>query len=208
MPMQKHDRGYRLVILDNYDSFVYNIYQLLGELTGCAATVVRNDRITLEALEAARPTHLVISPGPGNPEDPAYFGVCAQVIHALGARGVPILDVCLGHQGIGAAFGARVVRAPQVMHGKQSEVEHGGVGLFEGLPSPLTVMRYHSLMLDEASLPPQLEVTSRTREGLCMSLAHRELPIAGVQFHPESIGTAHGAALVRNFLGWSAPPTS
>jgi anthranilate synthase/aminodeoxychorismate synthase-like glutamine amidotransferase len=108
--------------------------------------------------------------------------------------------VCLGHQGIGAAFGAKVVRAPQVMHGKQSEIEHAGVGLFAGLPSPLTVMRYHSLMLDEASLPAQLEVTSRTRDGVCMSVAHRELPLAGVQFHPESIGTEFGHELLKNFL--------
>ncbi|PRQ10256.1 anthranilate synthase component II [Enhygromyxa salina] len=200
--MPTPDRSYRLVIIDNYDSFAYNIYQLLGELTGCAAKVVRNDRITLAELEAERPSHLVISPGPGNPEDPHYFGVCHAAIHALGSRRVPILGVCLGHQGIGAAFGAKVVRAPQVMHGKQSEIMHGGEGLFAGLPSPLMVMRYHSLMLDEASLPVELEVTSRTRDGLCMSVAHRQLPIAGVQFHPESIGTEHGAALVDNFLSW------
>jgi anthranilate synthase/aminodeoxychorismate synthase-like glutamine amidotransferase len=191
-----------LVILDNYDSFVYNIYQLLGELTGCAAQVFRNDRVSLAQLEAERPTHIVISPGPGSPQDPAYFGVCTQVIQTLGPRGVPILGVCLGHQGIGAAFGAKVVRAPRVMHGKQSEIEHAGTGLFAGLPSPLTIMRYHSLMLDEASLPAQLEVTSRTRDGVCMSVAHRGLPLAGVQFHPESIGTEHGGALLRNFLAW------
>jgi anthranilate synthase/aminodeoxychorismate synthase-like glutamine amidotransferase len=192
---------YRLVILDNYDSFAYNIYQLLGELTGTEAKVYRNDRVSLEQLRADDPTHLFISPGPGNPEDPAYFGVCARVIRELGPR-VPTLGVCLGHQGIGAAFGARVVRAPVVMHGKTSEILHAGEGLFTGLPSPLRVMRYHSLILDEASLPPELEVTSRTREGLCMSLVHREYPIAGVQFHPESIGTDEGAALLRNFLAW------
>jgi anthranilate synthase/aminodeoxychorismate synthase-like glutamine amidotransferase len=203
--MSTLDRSYRLVILDNYDSFAYNIYQLLGELTGCAAKVFRNDRVSLAELEAERPTHLLISPGPGNPEDPAYFGVCREVIRTLGGRGLPILGVCLGHQGIGAAFGAKVVRSPQVMHGKQSEIDHCGVGLFAGLPSPLTVMRYHSLMLDEASLPPALEVTSRTRDGVCMSLAHRELPIVGVQFHPESIGTEHGAALMRNFLSFDGP---
>jgi anthranilate synthase/aminodeoxychorismate synthase-like glutamine amidotransferase len=194
-------RPYRLVIVDNYDSFVYNIYQLLGELTGVEASVHRNDRVTLDDVVAERPTHLFISPGPGNPEDPAYFGVCTELIRALGPT-VPILGVCLGHQGIGAAFGARVVHAPAVMHGKTSELVHDGDGLFAGLPSPLTAMRYHSLTLDEASLPAQLRVTSRTREGLCMSIAHRDHPIAGVQFHPESIGTPHGAALLRNFLAW------
>lgn len=192
---------YRLVILDNYDSFAYNIYQLLGELTGTAAKVYRNDRVSLAQLRADEPTHLFISPGPGTPEDPAYFGVCAAAIRELGPK-VPTLGVCLGHQGIGAAFGARVVRAPAVMHGKTSEIVHAGAGLFAGLPSPLRIMRYHSLILDEASLPPELEVTSRTPEGLCMSLVHREHRIAGVQFHPESIGTAAGAALMRNFLAW------
>jgi para-aminobenzoate synthetase component 2 len=192
---------WRLVILDNYDSFAYNIHQLLGELTGSAAKVYRNDRVTLEQLLADDPTHLFISPGPGTPEDPAYFGVCSEAIRALAPR-VPILGVCLGHQGIGAVFGAKVVRAPQVMHGKISEILHHERGLFAGLPSPLSVMRYHSLILDEATLPPELEVTSRTRDGLCMSIEHRSLRVAGVQFHPESIGTEHGLALVRNFLSW------
>ncbi|PRQ02117.1 Aminodeoxychorismate/anthranilate synthase component 2 [Enhygromyxa salina] len=193
---------YRLLILDNYDSFAYNIYQALGELTQTAAKVYRNDRVSLAEVLADDPTHVFISPGPGNPEDPAYFGICAEVVKTLGPRQVPILGVCLGHQGLGAALGARVTRAPQVMHGKQSTIEHDGQGLFAGLPCPLTVMRYHSLMLDEASLPPQLAVTSRTREGLVMSVAHREQRVAGVQFHPESIGTEHGAELLRNFLAW------
>jgi para-aminobenzoate synthetase component 2 len=192
---------YRLVILDNYDSFAYNIHQLLGELTGIAAKVYRNDRVALEQILADDPTHLFISPGPGTPEDPAYFGVCSEAIRVLAPR-IPILGVCLGHQGIGAVFGAKVVRAPQVMHGKISEIVHQGRGLFAGLPSPLSVMRYHSLILDEATLPPELEVTSRTRDGLCMSIEHRSLRVAGVQFHPESIGTEHGLALVRNFLSW------
>jgi para-aminobenzoate synthetase component 2 len=192
---------YRLVILDNYDSFAYNIHQLLGELTGAAAKVYRNDRVSLEQLLADDPTHLFISPGPGTPEDPAYFGVCSEAIRVLAPR-IPILGVCLGHQGIGAVFGAKVVRAPQVMHGKISEILHQRRGLFAGLPSPLCVMRYHSLILDEATLPPELEVTSRTRDGLCMSIEHRSLRVAGVQFHPESIGTEHGLALVRNFLSW------
>lgn len=192
---------HRLVLLDNYDSFVYNIYQLLGELTGRAARVYRNDRVDIEQLRADDPTHLLISPGPGNPEDPAYFGVCRQAIEVFGPR-IPVLGVCLGHQGIGACFGARVVRAPTVMHGKISEIEHDGRGLFQGLPTPLSVMRYHSLILDEATLPGEFEVTSRTRDGLCMSIQHRSWRLAGVQFHPESIGTEHGAGLLRNFLGW------
>jgi anthranilate synthase/aminodeoxychorismate synthase-like glutamine amidotransferase len=193
--------AYRLVILDNYDSFAYNIHQLLGELTGIAAKVYRNDRVSLEQILADDQSHLFISPGPGTPEDPAYFGVCSEAIRVLAPR-IPILGVCLGHQGIGAVFGAKVVRAPQVMHGKISEILHQGRGLFAGLPSPLCVMRYHSLILDETTLPPELEVTSRTRDGLCMSIEHRSLRVAGVQFHPESIGTEHGLALVRNFLSW------
>lgn len=192
---------HRLVILDNYDSFAYNIYQLLGELTGTAAKVYRNDRVHLEQILNDDPTHLFISPGPGTPEDPAYFGVCSEAIRTLAPR-IPILGVCLGHQGIGAVFGAKVVRAPKVMHGKISEIVHGGRGLFAGLPSPLSVMRYHSLILDEATLPAEFEVSSRTRDGLCMSIEHRKWRVAGVQFHPESIGTEHGAALLRNFLSW------
>jgi anthranilate synthase/aminodeoxychorismate synthase-like glutamine amidotransferase len=191
--------NYRVVILDNYDSFVYNLYQAIGELTGVAARVVRNDAITIEELLAADPTHLIISPGPGTPEDPAYFGVCRAAILQLGPR-IPTLGVCLGHQGIAAAFGGRVVRAPQVMHGKTSLVEHDGAGLFAGLPSPLRVMRYHSLVVDAQSLPDALIVTSRTQDGVCMSVAHREWPLVGVQFHPESIGTQDGKRLLGNFL--------
>ncbi|MCA9699426.1 MAG: aminodeoxychorismate/anthranilate synthase component II, partial [Myxococcales bacterium] len=189
----------RLVVIDNYDSFVYNIVQLLGELTGEMAMVHRNDQVRVEEIVATEPTHLFISPGPGNPEDPAYFGVCTRLIRELGPR-IPTLGVCLGHQGIGAAFGGRVVPAPRVMHGKTSRVLHDGTGLFAGLPSPLTAMRYHSLMLDEADLPDCLAVTSRSEDGLVMSIAHREHPIVGVQFHPESIGTEHGTALLANFL--------
>lgn len=191
--------SHRVVILDNYDSFVYNLYQAVGELTGVAARVLRNDAITLEGLVAESPTHLIISPGPGTPEDPAYFGVCRAAILELGPT-IPILGVCLGHQGIAAALGGRVIRAPAVMHGKTSVIEHGGTGLFAGLPSPLRVMRYHSLMVDPAGLPEALEITSRTSDGVIMSIAHREWPMLGVQFHPESIGTEHGKRLLKNFL--------
>jgi anthranilate synthase/aminodeoxychorismate synthase-like glutamine amidotransferase len=190
---------YRVIILDNYDSFVYNLYQAIGELTGVAARVVRNDAITIEALIAAEPTHLIISPGPGTPEDPAYFGVCRAAILRLGPR-IPTLGVCLGHQGLAAAFGGRVIRAPKVMHGKTSLIEHDEVGLFAGLPSPLRVMRYHSLVVDPESLPDALVVTSRTQDGVVMSVAHREWPLVGVQFHPESIGTQEGKRLLGNFL--------
>jgi anthranilate synthase/aminodeoxychorismate synthase-like glutamine amidotransferase len=193
---------YRVIILDNYDSFVYNLYQAIGELTGVAARVVRNDAITIEELIAANPSHLIISPGPGTPEDPAYFGVCRAAILELGPK-IPTLGVCLGHQGIAAAFGGRVIRAPMVMHGKTSLIEHAGTGLFAGLPSPLRVMRYHSLVVEPESLPESLIVTSRTQDGVIMSVAHREWPLVGVQFHPESIGTQQGKRLLGNFLNRS-----
>jgi anthranilate synthase/aminodeoxychorismate synthase-like glutamine amidotransferase len=193
----------RIVLIDNYDSFVYNLYQALGELTGVEAQVVRNDRTTVEAIARERPTHLVISPGPGNPEEPAWFGVCRDVILTLG-RTVPLLGVCLGHQGIGVAFGGRVMRAPKVMHGKTSRIRHDGEGLFAGLESPLEAMRYHSLVLDPGTLPTSLRVTATTDEGLIMGVAHTEHPIQGVQFHPESIGTSSGLRLLRNFLQWGA----
>jgi anthranilate synthase/aminodeoxychorismate synthase-like glutamine amidotransferase len=191
----------RIVLIDNYDSFVYNLYQALGELTGVDAKVVRNDRTSVEAIAAEHPTHIIISPGPGNPEDPAWFGICREVILTLG-RTVPLLGVCLGHQGIGAAFGGRVVRAPKVMHGKTSLIRHDGEGLFAGLESPLEVMRYHSLMINPAMLPASLRVTATSDEGLIMGVAHKDHPIVGVQFHPESIGTRSGLRLVSNFLEW------
>jgi anthranilate synthase/aminodeoxychorismate synthase-like glutamine amidotransferase len=191
----------RIVLVDNYDSFVYNLYQHLGELTGVEAHVVRNDRTSVQAIADECPTHIVISPGPGNPEDPAWFGVCREVILTLG-RTVPLLGVCLGHQGIGSAFGGRVVRAPKVMHGKTSHIRHEGSGIFAGLENPLEVMRYHSLMLDPATLPAVLQVTATTQEGLIMGVVHEEYPIVGVQFHPESIGTGGGLRLLRNFLEW------
>jgi len=191
----------RIVLIDNYDSFVYNLYQALGELTGVEARVVRNDRTSVEAIAAEDPTHLIISPGPGNPEDPEWFGICREVILTLG-RTIPLLGVCLGHQGIAAAFGGRVVRAPKVMHGKTSLIRHEGEGLFEGLENPLEAMRYHSLMIDPGTLPASLRVTATTEEGLIMGVAHREHPLVGVQFHPESIGTSSGLRLLHNFLQW------
>jgi anthranilate synthase/aminodeoxychorismate synthase-like glutamine amidotransferase len=191
----------RIVLIDNYDSFVYNLYQLFGELTGAEAMVVRNDRTSVQAIADARPTHIVISPGPGTPEDPAWFGVCRDVILTLG-RSIPLLGVCLGHQGIAAAFGARIIGAPKVMHGKTSHIRHNGEELFEELENPLEVMRYHSLMIDPGTMPGSLRVTARTEEGVIMGVAHVEHPIVGVQFHPESIGTKQGSLLLRNFLEW------
>lgn len=188
----------KTVIIDNYDSFTYNLYQYLGELDE-RPLVFRNDRITAEEVKQLAPDRIIISPGPGNPENPAYFGVCRQVILELG-RTIPLLGVCLGHQGIAAAFGGRVVRAPEVMHGKTSEVFHDSSSLFAGLPQPFQVMRYHSLVADQATFPDALVATAHTADGIIMGLRHRDLPIYGVQFHPESIGTPAGRRLIENFI--------
>jgi anthranilate synthase/aminodeoxychorismate synthase-like glutamine amidotransferase len=190
----------KIVILDNYDSYAHNLYQRIGELTSTEATVVRNDAITVAALRDLAPTHIVISPGPGRPDAPGWFGVCTDVIRELGAA-VPILGVCLGHQGIAASFGGRIVRASRPMHGKASVVRHDGARLFDGIESPFTAMRYHSLVVDEGSLPACLRVTARTvDDGVIMALEHVDRPIYGVQFHPESIGTPTGVRLLRSFL--------
>jgi anthranilate synthase/aminodeoxychorismate synthase-like glutamine amidotransferase len=189
----------RIVIVDNYDSYTYNLYQALGELTGQEARVVRHDAIDLERLRALAPTHLVLSPGPGDPSRPEVLGVGWEAISKLGPT-VPLLGVCLGHQGIGAALGGSVVRAPQPRHGKVSLVEHDGSRLFDGIPSPFAAMRYHSLVLDEQTLPETLRVTARTTDGVVMAIAHTAWPVVGVQFHPESIGTPDGLRLLGNFL--------
>ncbi len=188
----------KLLILDNYDSFSYNLYQLLGAVASPPA-VVRNDAVTLDEVRRLAPDAIVISPGPGNPEDPAYFGVCAEVIRTLGPT-VPILGVCLGHQGIVHALGGRVVRARQVMHGKTSYVFHDGHALYDGIPRAFEAMRYHSLIAEEATLPECLEVTAKTFDGTIMGVRHRDWPVHGVQFHPESIGTSVGRTLLRNFV--------
>jgi anthranilate synthase component II len=184
-----------LLLLDNYDSFTYNLYHYLGEL-GATATVLRNDALTVADALALRPEAIVISPGPC---DPDRAGISVDLVRE--AAGVcPILGVCLGHQAIAQAFGGRIVPAPQIMHGKVSEIEHAGDDLFRGLPSPFLATRYHSLVAEPASLPACLEVTARTRDGVIMAVRHRELPIHGVQFHPESIETTHGHRLLENFL--------
>lgn len=187
-----------ILLLDNYDSFTFNLYQHLGEL-GAEMVVARNDQITLDEIEAMRPTleRIVISPGPCTPNE---AGISMQVIRRFGGA-MPILGVCLGHQAIGAAYGARVVRAPMLMHGKTSEIHHRGVGVFAGLPNPFTATRYHSLIVERATLPPTLEVTAETTDGIIMGLRHRELDVEGVQFHPESILTPVGKDLLANFLG-------
>lgn len=187
-----------LLLLDNYDSFVFNLAQALRSL-GARTHVVRNDAISLEQVIARAPDAIVISPGPGRPEDPEYFGVCAAVLRELSER-IPVLGVCLGHQGIVHAFGGKVVQAPCVMHGKASAIEHDGTGLFAGVPSPLHAMRYHSLVADPESIPACLRVNARTADGVVMAVEHRTAPLWGVQFHPESIGTPDGPRVLANFL--------
>ena len=186
-----------LLMIDNYDSFTYNLVQYLGEL-GAEIQVVRNDAASIESIGRTPPARIVISPGPGRPED---AGITMDVIRAFGPT-IPILGVCLGHQAIGAVFGGSVVRAAAPMHGKTSTIEHDGRGVFTGLTGPFVASRYHSLMVAEAGLPGDLEVSARTREDkTIMGLRHRRWPIHGVQFHPESILTEEGRRLLRNFLG-------
>ncbi len=187
-----------IAVIDNYDSFTYNLVQYFGEL-GADLTVYRNDEVTVAELEALRPDHIVISPGPGDPQD---GGISNDVIRAFGPT-TPVLGVCLGHQCIGEVYGGVVSRAPRLMHGKTSSVYHNGQGVFNGIPSPFKATRYHSLIVEEP-LPEVLEVTAFTRDGEVMGLHHREFPVMGVQFHPESILTEHGKRILRNFLEMSA----
>ncbi len=191
-----------LVIIDNYDSFTFNLYQMLQMQTTEEVVVVRNDALDVATLHRWRPSGIVISPGPGHPDNPRDFGICRSVLQAAATLAAPILGVCLGHQGIVAAYGGRIVRAPQIVHGKMSEiVVTAPVPLFAGLPERFSAMRYHSLIADEATLPACLTVTARAAaDGLIMAVAHRELPVYGVQFHPESIGTPDGSRLLGNFL--------
>lgn len=212
----------RVLILDNYDSFTWNLVQLLGEVMaelhaappavredatpvdGPTVHVLRNDKVDLAGIRGLDPSHLVLSPGPGHPAVARDFGVCAEAIDGLDPA-VPVLGVCLGHQGICLRLGGEVVRAPQVVHGMASPVTHDGQGLFAGLPQPLSAMRYHSLMVEPGSVPEALEVSARTADGLVMAVRHRQRPLVGLQFHPESIGTPDGKALLRNFLAMGAP---
>jgi anthranilate synthase/aminodeoxychorismate synthase-like glutamine amidotransferase len=182
-------------VLDNYDSFTYNLVQYMGEL-GAEMTVRRNDELTPEEVESLHPDRILLSPGPCTPQE---AGISIPLIQHFAGR-VPILGVCLGHQAIGAAFGGNVVRAPRLMHGKTSEVIHDGRTLFTGIASPMTCTRYHSLIVAEDGLPRELEITARTEDGIIMGLRHRKYPVEGVQFHPESVLTHDGKQLIKNFL--------
>lgn len=196
-----------ILVIDNYDSFTYNLVQYLGEIlqwpeirerfgTLPEIKVVRNDKITVDEIAKLQPTHIVISPGPCTPNE---AGISLDVVRQLGPR-FPLLGVCLGHQSIGQAFGGRVVRAPVIMHGKTSEIYHSGEPLFAGIPSPFTATRYHSLIVERESLPDSLQVTAWTEDQIIMGLRHKEYPVWGVQFHPESILTSQGKRLLANFL--------
>jgi anthranilate synthase component II len=182
------------LLIDNYDSFTYNLWHYLGEL-GAEVIVKRNDALTVAEVLAMRPEGVVISPGPSVPEK---AGICIELVQKAGR--IPLLGVCLGHQAIGAAFGARVIRAPEPMHGKVSRIFHDRSGVFAGLPSPFSATRYHSLIVERASLPSELRITASSEDGLVMGIEHTERPIHGVQFHPESIASQHGHHLLRNFL--------
>ncbi len=184
-----------ILMLDNYDSFTYNLVQYLGEL-GADVAVRRNDEVSVGEVEAMRPTHVVLSPGPCTPNE---AGITLALIDKLAGK-VPILGVCLGHQAIGQAFGGKVVRARQVMHGKVSQIRHDGKGVFEGISDEFTATRYHSLAVERASLPECLEVSAQAEDGEIMGLRHRSLAVEGVQFHPEALLTEHGHRMLRNFL--------
>jgi anthranilate synthase component 2 len=189
-------------VLDNYDSFTYNLVQYMGEL-GAEMVVRRNDELSPAEVEALHPSHILISPGPCTPQDAGISIALIRYFAQPNAPRVPILGVCLGHQAIGAAFGGDVVRAPKLMHGKTSEVEHDGKTIFAGIPTPMTSTRYHSLIVAEEGLPAELEVSARagnSGESTIMALRHRQLPIEGVQFHPESVLTTHGKEIIANFL--------
>ncbi len=186
----------KLLLIDNYDSFTYNLVQFLGDL-GAETQVLRNDAATAEEALAIGAAAIILSPGPCAPDQ---AGICLDVIRLAAARRVPLLGVCLGHQAIGQAFGGKVVRAPQPMHGKVNAMVHDGSGVFAGLPSPFNATRYHSLIVEKSTLPAELRITAETAGGLIMGLVHRTLPIHGVQFHPESIASEYGHDILRNFL--------
>jgi anthranilate synthase component II len=185
-----------LLLIDNYDSFTYNLYHYLGEL-GAKIEVRRNDALKVEEAMAMKPTAVVLSPGPCTPSE---AGICLDMIKAARETKTPLLGVCLGHQAIGQAFGGKVIRAPAPVHGKTDTITHTDKGLFEKVPSPLEATRYHSLVVERQTLPADLEVTAENKDGLIMGMQHKSLPIFGVQFHPESIASQHGHAMIKNFL--------
>ena len=185
----------QVLVIDNYDSFTFNLVQYLREL-GATVTVARNDALSIDEIRLSNPAAIVMSPGPRTPED---AGICVDLVRELGSS-VPMLGVCLGHQAIGVAYGAKVVRAPEVVHGKVGPVHHGGAGVLRGLDDPFMATRYHSLVVSAGALPDSLEATAWSDDGLIMAMRHRTFPVEGVQFHPESVGTPSGHALLRNFL--------
>ena len=184
-----------ILLVDNYDSFTYNLAQYLGEL-GCQVEVHRNDKISVEDIIRRKPQKIVISPGPCTPQE---AGICVELIQKLAGK-IPILGVCLGHQAIGAAFGGKIIRAPRLFHGKTSDIEHDGKGVFRKLTNPFTATRYHSLIVERKSLPRELTITAETQNGIIMGMRHKRYPLEGVQFHPESVLTIPGKELLQNFL--------
>ncbi|HMQ46407.1 MAG TPA: aminodeoxychorismate/anthranilate synthase component II [Saprospiraceae bacterium] len=188
----------KIVIIDNYDSFTFNLYQYVAEFEP-DTQVFRNDKIKVEEVAALQPDRIIISPGPGHPNDPAYFGICNALIRQFSAT-IPILGVCLGHQGIANVYGASIVVADQVMHGKTSIVYHHSDPIFDGVPNGFEVMRYHSLVVDPSTLPEAFQVIAHTKDQVIMGIKHTAMPLYGLQFHPESIGTPHGKQILRNFL--------
>lgn len=184
-----------ILLIDNYDSFTFNLYQYIREL-GAECEVVRNDELTCKEIFTKKPARIIISPGPGNPDS---AGISLEIVTKSQGQ-VPILGVCLGHQAIGQAFGGKIIKAPKMMHGKVSKITHKKCGVFNGLPSPLKATRYHSLMIAKKSFPKALEVTAKSEDGVIMGVRHRDWPIQGVQFHPESIMTEHGKKILKNFL--------
>jgi para-aminobenzoate synthetase component II len=184
-----------ILLLDNYDSFTYNLAQYLGEL-GCDVEVHRNDKISVEEIARRKPEKIVISPGPCTPQE---AGICVELVRRLAGK-FPILGVCLGHQAIGVAFGGKIIRAPKLFHGKTSEIHHDRKGVFQKLPDPFTATRYHSLIVERKSLPRELAITAETSDGIIMGFRHRKFPVEGVQFHPESVLTQSGKQLLQNFL--------
>ncbi len=191
-----------LLLIDNYDSFTYNLVHYLGEL-GADVVVRRNDALDVQQAMAMRPDAIMLSPGPC---DPAQAGICLSLVHAAAETGMPLMGVCLGHQAIGEAFGGNVIRCKDIVHGKLGKMQHGGEGLFADLPSPFDATRYHSLIVDRATLPETLEITAELDDGAIMGLQHKTLPIHGVQFHPESIASEHGHKLLDNFLRLAKVP--
>lgn len=194
--VQKNTRAQRIVVIDNYDSFVYNLVQYLGE-AGAEPIVYRNDKISARAVIDLAPDGILISPGPGVP---SQAGISEELVRMGPESGIPLFGVCLGHQAIGEVFGSQVVRAPYLMHGKTSMISHDGRGMFKGLPNPFRATRYHSLIVAEDGLSSELEISATSEDGLIMGLRHRSMPVEGVQFHPESIYTDSGKAIIRNFL--------